>query len=129
LAEVVGRLPLRTFRSESGRILYDLPDAPRPDEDVPAPARFLPEYDNLLLAHRDRGRFNPEGRAVPLPPGNGATTGTFLVDGRWEGTWQLRERRLVLRPYRKVGLDPLLAEADALCSFLVPGADIVVKKA
>ena len=126
LAEVVGRLPLRTFQTETGQILYDLPDAPRPGEDVPAPARFLPEYDNLLLAHRDRGRFNPSGRTVPLPPGNGATTGTFLVDGFWEGTWQLRDRRLTLRPYRKIDLDLLLAEADALCSFLAPGAEVVV---
>jgi hypothetical protein len=126
LAEVVGRLPLRTFQTETGQILYDLPDAPRPGEEVPAPARFLPEYDNLLLAHRDRSRFNPDGRAVPLPPGNGATTGTFLVDGLWEGTWQLRDRRLTLRPYRKIDLDLLLAEADALCSFLAPGAEVVV---
>ena len=126
LAEVVGRLPLRTFKTETGQMVYDLPHAPRPDEDVPAPPRFLPEYDNLLLAHRDRSRFNPDGRAVPLPPGNGATTGTFLVDGVWEGTWHLRDRRLALHPYRKIGLDLLLAEADALCSFLAPGADIVV---
>jgi hypothetical protein len=129
LAEVVGRLSLRTFTSETGQILYDLPDAPRPGEDVPAPVRFLPEYDNLLLAHRDRGRFNPSARPVPLPPGNGATTGTFLVDGLWEGTWQLRGRRLALRPYRKIDLDLLLAEADALCSFLAPGAEVVVANA
>ena len=98
----------------------------RPAEDVPAPVRFLPEYDNLLLAHRDRGRFNPSARPVPLPPGNGATTGTFLVDGLWEGTWQLRDRRLALRPYRKIDLDLLVAEADALRSFLAPDAEIVV---
>ncbi|WP_030434365.1 winged helix DNA-binding domain-containing protein [Actinoplanes subtropicus] len=127
LAEVVSRLPLRTFESETGQTLYDLPDAPRPDEDVPAPPRFLPEYDNLLLAHRDRGRFNPSGRPVPLPPGNGATSGTFLVDGLWEGTWQLRDRRLALRPYRKIGLDPLLSEAEALRSFLAPDAAVVVE--
>jgi len=126
LAEVVGRLPLQTFTSETNQTLYDLPDAPRPDEDVPAPPRFLPEYDNLLLSHRDRSRFNPSGRPVPLPPGNGATAGTFLVDGLWEGTWQLRDRRLTLRPYRKIALDLLLAEADALCSFLAPGAEVVL---
>ena len=126
LAEVVDRLPLRAFRSETGPTLYDLPDAPRPDEDVPAPPRFLPEYDNLLLSHRDRTRFNPSGRPVPLPPGNGATSGTFLVDGLWEGTWQLRDGRLTLCPYRKIDLDLLVAEAEALCSLLAPGSDVVV---
>jgi len=127
LAEVVGRLPLQTFKNETNQLLYDLPAAPRPDEDVPAPPRFLPEYDNLLLSHRDRTRFNPDARPVPLPPGNGATSGTFLVDGIWEGTWQLRDRRLALRPYRKIDLDPLLAEATALCSWLAPGAEIAVE--
>ena len=126
LAEVVERLPLRTFRSETDQILYDLPDAPRPDEDVPAPPRFLPEYDNLLLAHKDRSRFNPDRRTVPLPPGIGATTGTFLVDGLWRGTWQLRDQKLIIRPYGKEKLEPLLAEAESLVSFLAPGADIAV---
>jgi hypothetical protein len=53
LREVAERLPLRAFRGEAGQALYDLPDAPRPSEDTPAPPRFLPEYDNLLLSHND----------------------------------------------------------------------------
>ncbi len=53
-----------------------------------APPRFLPEYDNLLLSHKDRTRVNPGNHSVPLPPSNGATTGTFLIDGIWQGTWQ-----------------------------------------
>ncbi|MFI5893435.1 winged helix DNA-binding domain-containing protein [Actinoplanes sp. NPDC051513] len=126
LSEVVERLPLLTFRSETNQILYDLPAAPRPGEDVLAPPRFLPEYDNLLLSHRDRSRFNPAGRRVPLPPGNGATTGTFLVDGRWEGTWQLRDGRLSLYPYGKIDLDPLVAEAASLCALIAPGAEVGV---
>jgi hypothetical protein len=75
LREVVDRLPLRAFRGESGQVPYDLPDAPRPSEDPPAPPRFLPEYDNLLLSHSDRSRVIPGNRPVPLPPGNGATAG------------------------------------------------------
>jgi DNA glycosylase AlkZ-like len=79
LSEVVERLPLRTFRGEAEQALYDLPDAARPSEDMPAPPRFLPEYDNLLLSHKDRTRVILDNRSVPLPPGNGATAGTFLV--------------------------------------------------
>ncbi|WP_433367212.1 winged helix DNA-binding domain-containing protein [Actinoplanes sp. CA-142083] len=126
LSEVVGRLPLQTFKTETNQILYDLPAAPRPSEEVPAPPRFLPEYDNLLLSHKDRSRFNPESRRVPLPPGTGATTGTFLVDGLWEGTWQLRDGKLWLHPYRKIDLDPLIAEAKSLSAWLAPGAEVDV---
>jgi hypothetical protein len=123
LREVVERLPLRTFRAQAGQVLYDLPDAPRPAEDVPAPPRFLPEYDNLLLSYRDRTRVNPDNRRVPLPPGNGASTGTFLVDGMWQGTWQVRDHALRITPFGKLrpaDRDAVLTEAGRLHAFLAP---------
>jgi Winged helix DNA-binding domain len=94
LAEVVDRLrpQLCTFRDEQGAELFDLPDAPRPAPDTPAPPRFLPEYENLLLSHADRSRFLPGGERVPLPPGLGARTGTLLVDGFVRATWSIRRQ-------------------------------------
>jgi hypothetical protein len=125
LREVVERLPVRTFRAETGQTLYDLPDAPRPGADTPAPARFLPEYDNLLLSHQDRSRVIPDNRPVPLPPGNGASAGTVLVDGVWQGTWQIRDRALRIQPFTtlpRADRDALLAEAAQLCAFVAPQA-------
>lgn len=85
LAEVVQRLRprLRTFRDEKGIELFDLPDAPRPDPETPAPPRFLPEYDNLLLSHSDRSRFF-EPDVVPK-----GWVGNLLVDGIFAGGWKV----------------------------------------
>ncbi|MGH3738317.1 MAG: winged helix DNA-binding domain-containing protein [Micromonosporaceae bacterium] len=123
LREVVDRLPLRRFAGG----LYDLPDAPRPDPDTPAPPRFLPEYDNLLLSYADRTRVNPDRRRVPLPPGNGAAGGTLLVDGLWHGEWSLRrakdEARLRVSLYHPVADEEALAEeGGTLLEFLAPEA-------
>lgn len=123
LREVLDGLPLRTFRTGDDQTVYDLPDAPRPDETVPAPPRFLPEYDNLLLSHKDRSRVIADGRPVPLPPGNGATSGTFLVDGMWQGTWRVAGRSLSIEPFTRLpsaDREALLAEAERLGAFLSP---------
>jgi hypothetical protein len=133
LREVAERLPLRTFRSEEGQVLYDLPAAPRPAEDTPAPPRFLPAYDNLLLSHADRTRVIPGNRPVPLPPGNGVTAGTFLIDGIWQGTWQIRDQTLHIQPFTTLhhaDQEALLAEAAQLRALLATQAkhDIVLGK-
>ena len=89
LREVLERLRprLRTFADERGRELFDLPEAPRPDPETPAPARFLPEYDNLLLSHADRSRFVFEDPRKRPPAPDGPVRGTVLHDGSLCGTW------------------------------------------
>jgi hypothetical protein len=86
MREVVDRVRplLRPFRDERGRELLDLPDAPRPPEDTPAPVRFLPEYDNVLLSHADRSRFQAAG---DLGGAVGPARGTALVDGVVQAVW------------------------------------------
>ncbi|MFE0105940.1 winged helix DNA-binding domain-containing protein [Streptomyces sp. NPDC059009] len=83
---------LRTFRSEAGVELFDLADAPLPDEDTSAPVRFLPEFDNLLLSHADRTRVIPAAHWGRSWKGNIAYR-TFLVDGFLAGVWALDEGR------------------------------------
>jgi hypothetical protein len=96
LRAVVERLRpgLRTFRDERGRELFDLPDAPRPDPETPAPTRFLPEYDNVLLSHDDRTRFAPPRRRAALGAIGGIGFGSVLHDGFGCGVWRIhRDRR------------------------------------
>ncbi|MGW4085857.1 winged helix DNA-binding domain-containing protein [Streptomyces sp. NPDC004822] len=96
------RPELVTFRDENGVELFDLPDAPRPDPDTPAPPRLLPEFDNLLLSHADRARV--------VPPANRGRTwqaNTFycplLVDGFLAGVWRLIGDALVIEPFSDLG--------------------------
>jgi hypothetical protein len=104
---------LRVFRDERGRELLDLPDAPRPDPDTPAPARFLPEFDNLVLSHADRSRVVDDGRSPPLFPGNGARMGSVLVDGRLAAIWRIALQPggavLTVEPFTPLGPDDEVA--------------------
>ncbi|HVU53156.1 MAG TPA: winged helix DNA-binding domain-containing protein [Polyangia bacterium] len=119
---------LRVLADERGRELFDVPRAPRPDPDAPAPPRLLPDYDNAFLAHADRARIVaaedlPRMRAENtfLPP--------FLVDGFVAGTWKLERAReratLVLRPMRRLAAPDraaLEAEGEALLGLLAADA-------
>jgi hypothetical protein len=92
LREVIERLRprLRTFQDENGRELFDVPDAPLPDPDTPAPPRFLPTFDNILLSHEDRGRIITEGdRRRLTAESSGGNFGTVLVDGFVRGRWRI----------------------------------------
>ncbi|WP_411080831.1 winged helix DNA-binding domain-containing protein [Streptomyces sp. cmx-18-6] len=126
LASVVARLGprLRVFRGVDGRTLYDLPDAPRPAADTPAPVRFLPDFDNILLSHADRSRILTEEQRGHVFTRNGLIRPTFLVDGRVAGMWSVdRERgaaRLVLRPFAPLARtvrEELAEEGGRLLSF------------
>jgi Winged helix DNA-binding domain len=121
---------LRSHQGEDGSELLDNPDAPILDEDTPAPPRFLPEYDNLLLGHSDRSRFFTPGI---VPPG---WAGNLLVDGVFSGSWKIvrdgNTSRLEVHLQRKVPRREVRAveeEAESLHLFAAPGAahrDLVV---
>jgi hypothetical protein len=131
LRPVVERLRprLRTFRDERGRELFDLPDAPRPDPDTPAPPRFLPQYDNLLLSHSDRSRFLSDYDRQRLGRAGGIAWGSFLVDGSVRGIWRVEPggdgATLVIRylaGLSKRASTSVAAEGRRLLLFLAPDA-------
>jgi hypothetical protein len=113
---------LRRFRDERGRDLYDVEDAPRPDAGVPAPPRFLGEYDNVLLGHAERARVIERGGKPPGFGGNGAAAGTVLLDGFLRGTWRLEREhgrlRVELAAPAGVQREALLDEGAALVEFV-----------
>jgi hypothetical protein len=90
--------PLRRFRDEQGRELYDLPRAPLPGADARAPVRFLPRFDNLVLSHKDRTRVLPEEYRPEVIEG-GWVRSTFLVDGAVAGAWEVEAGRVSLEPF------------------------------
>ncbi len=128
LREVTERLGqrLRPRTGPDGAALLDLADAPAgPDPDTPAPPRFLPEYDNLLLSYAERSRVIPHHRPVPLPPGNGASVGTLLVDGFWQADWRILKNSGVLevRPFIALSAadtEAIAAEGERLLGFVGP---------
>jgi Winged helix DNA-binding domain len=94
--------PLRRFRDEQGRELYDVPRGPLPDPDTSAPVRFLPKWDNVLLAWADRTRILPEAYRKRVIRMNGDVAQTFLVDGFVAGTWNAEQGRVVTTPFVKL---------------------------
>jgi hypothetical protein len=115
------RLTLRRFRDERGRELLDLPRAPLPPADTPAPVRMLPRWDNLLLAHADRSRVLPEEHRRTVIAQNGDVAETFLVDGVVAGTWRLADGRVELdsfEPLPRATLGELEREAAELSAFV-----------
>ncbi len=104
--------PLRRFRDEQGRELFDIPGAPLPDAAIPAPVRFLPKWDNVLLAFADRTRVLPEQHRKTVIRVNGDVAQTFLVDGFVAGIWRVDDGRVALEPLEQLST-PVQREVEA----------------
>jgi Winged helix DNA-binding domain len=103
LAPALDRLRLRRFRDEQGKELVDLPRAPLPDPDTPAPVRFLPTWDATLLVHARRTGILPEEyRPLIFSTKTPHSVGTFLVDGSVAGTWRYEGGRVETTPFRRL---------------------------
>ncbi len=114
---------LARFRNEDGKELLDLPDSPRPGGDVPAPVRFLPEYDNVTLAYKDRTRMTPSGK-----PGETVRSSigyaAFTVNGFIAGFWTIERNgdaaELLIEPLvsiSKADRAALAEEGERLLAF------------
>jgi len=122
-------LDLETFTDEAGKTLYDVPDGPRPDEDTPAPVRFLPEFDNVLLSHAKRERIIADEHKPHVFTKNLRVKATYLVDGLVAGLWTAEKKRgvatLTVTPFGKLlkkAQAELEREGAALIRFLEPDA-------
>jgi hypothetical protein len=129
LKAVIERLrpALVTFRDEQGAELFDLPSAPRPGADVPASARLVAEFDNLVLSHADRSRVISAENFKRLSTVNGIFPGSVLIDGFVAGVWRLARTRetatLSIELFVPVrDRDALAREAGLLLAFCSPEA-------
>jgi hypothetical protein len=97
------RAELTTFRDEQGRELFDLSEALLPEADTPAPVRFIPDFDNLVLAYADRQRVIPDTYRPFVFPGHSMVLPTFLVDGFVRGVWKIERSptsaTLLIQPF------------------------------
>ncbi|TDD68497.1 winged helix DNA-binding domain-containing protein [Jiangella aurantiaca] len=112
---------LTRFEGPDGTVVYDLPGAARPDEDVPAPPRLLPMWDSVLLVHADRGRVIPPEYRKLVTRSNGDTLPTLLVDGFVAGVWRPVDAGIeatAFRPLRAADWEGLATEAAALSALL-----------
>ena len=122
LDPALDRLRPRRFRNEAGRELLDLPRAPLADAETPAPVRFLPRWDSLLLAYDDRNRLMTDDvRATIMSPVDGDVVDTVLLDGFVAGIWRVEAGRVVVEPFEplpRVARRELEDEAGRLEAFL-----------
>ncbi|MGW6027772.1 winged helix DNA-binding domain-containing protein [Streptomyces sp. NPDC055099] len=111
------REELITFRDERGRELLDLPEAPRPDPETPAPVRFLPAFDNAILGYQDRTRIIDDAhRGLSV-----AGARVVLVDGRVAATWTVEADTVTVVPlgrFSRAERTAVTEEGQALAAFL-----------
>ena len=116
---------LRTFSDEKGNELFDIPEATLPSEDTPAPPRFMPDYDNLVLSHVERERVVPEEhrKKVFLPAAR--VRATFLIDGFVRGAWKIEKTKktatLLIEPFEPLSTEnreALVTEGEQLVRFV-----------
>jgi hypothetical protein len=113
VAEVAGNVRLRRFRAEDGEELLDLPRAPLPDAETPAPPRFLPTWDATLLVHARRTGILPEEhRPKVFNARTPQSVSTFLVDGRVAGTWTVEKAQVKLSPFGRLAAGDRRALAE-----------------
>ena len=121
LGEALERMELRRFLDEQGRELLDLPRAPLPPADTPAPVRFLPTFDATLLVHARRtGILAEDHRKRIFHVRNPQSDPTFLVDGVVAGIWRHESGRIVLEPFGRLARDArreLETEGERLAAF------------
>ena len=128
-AGVLEAMDLRTERGDDGRSFLDLPDAPLPGAETPAPVRFLPKWDNVLLAYDKRDRILPEPYRKIVIRKNGDVLPTFLVDGFVAGSWDapLRGRAVMtltaLSSLDRAARAEVEAEGERLLAWLRPETD------
>lgn len=120
---------LVTFRDDRNRVLYDLKDAPRPGGDVPAPPRFVPDFDAVTQGHQDRARILPVRHAPRVASKNLQVPPMLLVDGFVAGTWKLEVKRrtatVTVTAFEAFSaMDRKAIEAEAIClvTTFEPGA-------
>ena len=120
---------LKTFQNEKGQELFDLPRAPRPAVDTPAPVRFIPDFDNLILSHADRTRIVDDEYRPALVSKNLLVRATYLVNGRVAGMWKVELARqsatLIVEPFAPIPAKAkaeLKAEGERLLHFIEPNA-------
>jgi hypothetical protein len=112
---------LEQLPGPGGTVLYDIPGAPRPAEDTPAPPRLMAMWDSILLAYADRGRVIPPDYRRHVIRVNGDVLPTLLVDGYVAGVWRPVDGGVEATAFHALprhAWEDLAAEARALVAFL-----------
>jgi hypothetical protein len=111
---------LVTVLDDKGRTLYDAPDAPLADEDLPLPPLLLGKYDNVFLSHADRDRIAPDDARKAWMGVNGGVGSVLFLDGLLAGLWRVEDGRVVVETFSKAtktqqqGIDSEIARVEAL---------------